>query len=1145
MDTTGPAVSSRQRRPSTLSRAQDLAFRLSQTENVAVSGGFGSGKTFLANAIALYTVQTGASCLLVGPDRYLDTPASFQTPGGCNSILLERAMHASIIPTTILPDPIEARARVTPRRLRSAKAILNRAKKLLEAHALTPAEIEQSVAFGRPLSAEAADLVTVICNDGERIADALWSGNERAGRSLRDVLDVVSNARSEIPPDGAAAALILADDEEFEEQLASLSARADRPVEERELAAAIASLVNPPPSDKTLIDVYRHLGWMSRGLREAIELAQRHESLDAAIAKHQNAPGARIIQVFVRNRPEQLASDAISTFEAARLRYDEDAARLEPYLRRHGLRTLKSVSSQNASESTTFIPPAKFAQKIRQSRHATRRLPDLLASLRAILPQPLVDEITAGPIEEAHVRLREFRASDPRSLAAMELRELRSLFAETGFGDVLSPPTLPESSSPIALVRAAPPPYSAEFLDLLLEIDAESDCSHVYESSLWPESLERARTGEELASLPMSGKRFDVVVTDDADRFDLDLLERLASSRVHRLGVAASSSNISLGEGFRTGESISVQLEPADAVGLVYVEAPELEAGGLAAVAARLAEHLQHLGFDAVVAPHEGAPALLIASADIAEEKQARRLLDFADGVVVLCRSWRVDPDDVVLLSADARAALQLGWRVRKTFADGLLLEKDGRVAALVNEPQGELATDEVIVDLTRRMETRGWSPIVCWRDAPRDPAELARLIQGRSTALDKNAAVAKVVRQFVLSPSSPVPGPPPNDKSGSTERAEADSTELVADPLVPTAIVDDSADRIGERGSEVGDTQQIDGSSAEDPALVAIHEAEAPGLSGNGHLHVPWSANSTEEGAETVAHVDNTVSATETTAAPHREEATAVEQPALSEASQALEGLSELAPAAAVGSETIAPADHTTSAPEITNAPHRVEAAAVEQPALSEASQALEVPSEPAPAPVLGSETVAQADNTASATETTNAPHGAAVAVAVEQPMVSEASSDFEVPLKPAPAPAVGSETIAQADNTASATEMTNAPQGAEAAAVEQPALSEAFPALEVPSEPAPAPAVGSETVAQIVHTVSATETADTPHRVEAAAVEQAALSEVRSGPPAAPAMAVDEESQAAIEREWSPLLEKGLIPRNPAGSNGPNSFG
>ena len=43
MDTTGPAVSSRHRRPSTLSRAQDLAFRLSQTQNVAVSGGFGSG----------------------------------------------------------------------------------------------------------------------------------------------------------------------------------------------------------------------------------------------------------------------------------------------------------------------------------------------------------------------------------------------------------------------------------------------------------------------------------------------------------------------------------------------------------------------------------------------------------------------------------------------------------------------------------------------------------------------------------------------------------------------------------------------------------------------------------------------------------------------------------------------------------------------------------------------------------------------------------------------------------------------------------------------------------------------------------------------------------------------------------------------
>ena len=1019
MDTTGPAVSSHQRRPSTLSRAQDLAFRLSQTENVAVSGGFGSGKTFLANAIALYTVQAGASCLLVGPDRYLDIPASFQTPDGCHSILLERAKQASIIPTTILPDPIEARARVTPRRLRSAKAILHRAKKLLEAHALTPAEIEQSVVFGRPLSAEAADLVTVICQDGEQIADALWSGNKRAGRSLRDVLDVVSNARAEIPPDEGAVALILADDEEFDEQLASLSARADRPVEERELAAAIASLVNPPPSDKTLIEVYRHLGWMSRALREATELAQRHDSLDAALAKHQNAPGARIIQVFVRTRPEQLASEAISTFEAARLRYDEDAARLEPYLRRHGLRTLKSVSGQNASGSATLIPPAKFAQKIRQSRHATRRLPDLLASLRAILPQPLVDEITEGPIEEAHARLCEFRASDPRTLAATELRELRSLFAETGFGDVLSAPPLPESPAPTALVRTPPPRYSPEFLDLLLEIDAENDRSHVYECFRWPQSLERARTSEELASLTMIGKRFDVVVTDDAERFNLDLLERLASSRLHRLGVAASSGNISLEEGSRTGESISVQLERAEAVGLVYVEAPELEADGLAAIAARLAEHLQHVGFDAVVAPHEGAdtPALLIASADTAEEKQVRRLLDFAlDGVVVLCRSWRPDSDVVARLSADARAALHLGWRVRKTFADGLLLEKDGRVAALVNEPQGELPTDEVIIDLIRRMETRGWSPIVCWRDAPRDPAELARLLQGRSTALDKNAAVAKVVRQFVLSPARPVPEPP-KDKGGATEWSKEDSSapavpELVADPIVSTAVLDDSVDRIGEieRASKAGNTQQNNGASpvAEDPASVAIQEAssfsatrgdkylreeaiEAPGLSGNGHLNVPWSTNLKGEGSETVAQVDNNASATETT-----------------------------------------------------DAPHGAKAAAVEQPALSEASPALEVPSEPAPAPAVGSETVAQVDNTAGATETADALHRA------------------------------------------------------EAAAVEQPALSEASPALEVSSEPAPAPAV-----------------------------------------------AVDEEGQAATEHGGAPLLEKGLTPRSPTGSNGPTSFG
>ena len=101
-----------------------------------------------------------------------------------------------------------------------------------------------------------------------------------------------------------------------------------------------------------------------------------------------------------------------------------------------------------------------------------------------------------------------------------------------------------------------------------------------------------------------------------------------------------------------------------------------------------------------------------------------------------------------------------------------------------------------------------------------------------------------------------------------------------------------------------------------------------------------------------------------------------------------------------------------------------------------------------------MGSETVAQVDNTARATETTNAPHGAEAA-AVEQPALSEASPALEVPSEPAPAPAVGSETVAQVDNTARATETADAPHGAEAAAVEQPALSEASPALEVPSEP------------------------------------------------------------------------------------------
>jgi hypothetical protein len=56
-----------------------------------------------------------------------------------------------------------------------------------------------------------------------------------------------------------------------------------------------------------------------------------------------------------------------------------------------------------------------------------------------------------------------------RVLAATELRELRSLFVATGFGDVLSPPSLPEGLVPARPATALPPRYSPAFLDLLLE----------------------------------------------------------------------------------------------------------------------------------------------------------------------------------------------------------------------------------------------------------------------------------------------------------------------------------------------------------------------------------------------------------------------------------------------------------------------------------------------------------------------------------------------------------------------------------------------------------------------------------------------------------------------------------------------------
>jgi hypothetical protein len=887
-----------QKRLITLSRAQTLALRLSQSESVAVSGGSGSGKTFLANAMALRTVQTGSSCLLVGPDRYLDRPASFRTPDGCQSILLQRAQQGlTIRSVTALTDPLEARARLSRGGLRSAQTILRRAKELLHAHALTAAEVEQSVVFSQPISAEAADLVSVICQDAARAADGLWSGNKRAGRSLGDVLAIMSNSRAEIPPDEAAT-LISADDGEFDERLAALAARAERSVQELALAAAIATLRNPAPSDKTLVEVYRHYGWMSQALQEATELLRQHESLQAAVANDGNAPGARIIQAFVRNRPGQSVSEAIKIFEVARLRYEEDATTLEPYLFRYGLRTLKSVSP--CGETAARVP-AEFAQRIREARQALKRLPDLLARLKAVLPQPLVDEMIKAPIEEGPTRTCAFRVSDPRALAAMELRELRSLFAATGFGDVLSSPPLPESPLPERPATAPPPQYSPTFLDLLLDIDAESDVSQSYEGRAWPQLLTRARTAEELAGLAATEKTFEVVVVDDADRFSQDLLERLSHSRLHRLGVASVGSTVSLEQGFRVGGSISVRLEPPDTVGLVIVEARELEAEALPSAARRLAQHLQHAGYDTGLAIDEGSevPGLLVTSADTAEEKQVCRLLDFVrDGVVVLYRSWHSEPDLRAPLSADARAALSLGWCVLKTFTDGVLLEKDGRVVALINEPESAMQSNDLVVDLVRRMEARGWSPVVCWRDAPRNPAELGRLLEARATALERHAAVVNLVRKFDLSPPPPIPQPP-NDEHGPEKRAEADSN-------TPAAVSDDSADRVGESEPvpEASTSERFEGVSvAPEHPPVTVQETGSSLADSNEHhrpeaagvpSEAPPSPDAQEEGFSTVVETSSTGRASK---ADLQQEAAAAEQSSLSEISRVLEVPSEPPP--------------------------------------------------------------------------------------------------------------------------------------------------------------------------------------------------------------------------------------------------------
>jgi hypothetical protein len=209
----------------TLDPAQAAALRIAAIEPIIVAGADGTGKSTLAMAIAAQAAAAGRSCLLIGRSGTLEKPSPFRMLAQVHPVLFERAHHqvspAADKPFVGTTDPLGARVGVDPFAARTALALLRRIRSLSQTHGLTAAEIEEAGAINQPPTEGTRELAIVVLEDAVKLADQLWSGNARSGRSLADVAQMLEGGASEVPPNERTQALLSADDVQFELQLAT------------------------------------------------------------------------------------------------------------------------------------------------------------------------------------------------------------------------------------------------------------------------------------------------------------------------------------------------------------------------------------------------------------------------------------------------------------------------------------------------------------------------------------------------------------------------------------------------------------------------------------------------------------------------------------------------------------------------------------------------------------------------------------------------------------------------------------------------------------------------------------------------------------------------------------------------------------
>lgn len=838
----------------TLDPVQLYALRKSGSEAIRAAGRTGVGKSILANAIAAHSARSGQSCLLIGKDPSLDQPIAFRTVDHVHQVLSERSQLDNQIdvsnvdfgPRAALPfDPIEARAKADPTAAKAALSLLRRVRELIQQHKFNADEVEESIASNQALSSEVLDLAFLAADDAVKLADELWSGNARAGRSFRDLKDLLAGANVEIPANEHTLKLILCDDAAFDAALLKLLSRRSEQKEEQAVAAIIGQLRRPRSADKSLADCHHHAVWMSRVLNDAIALVRKHGSLKAALAASPDSDGAKAIGHFIRMRPDQGSASAVRAFDSALRDYQHDSAALDPHLNQYGNRPLGSFAHQNGDgDHQAEANPGSFVQRLRAARYAARQLPGMLERIRASLPGALGQRFESAPIEDAGAVLEAVNDNSPRQRAANELRQLRALFTQTGFGDPFSAPPDFESKvekarTPTASIRRANvSAYNAEVLDLLLDLTTYKEHGDLID---WPASIVRARSQDELIEIAQSRRQFDVVVVDDATEIPRELLDAFAAdgTTVHRIGVSDDDA-IRLDVPHRQQDTevagaASSQpnrwLGAPDGLGLIVRTVPDLTINELRSAADRLLFTLRNAGSNAEPATSDSEADFIVASLDELNDADLPSLAARArKGVAILCRSDRRSTEPVVQPASlpDVLLAQSLGWKLVATTADGALLEKDSRSAVLIDETVTMDGRDETIADVARRLDSMGWRPIVSWRASPRTPEELGKLLNDRAVAV--NRRYRTIAETF-----DPKPSLPPGSDLHSKPRPSADIPSPPAAGTVTPATIPSTQGA----APELGSLQRLSG----DHAPRTLEEAPAVNQKPETEGHVAQTA--------------------------------------------------------------------------------------------------------------------------------------------------------------------------------------------------------------------------------------------------------------------------------------------------------------